>query len=215
MGSLFKPHDDIQRVLLSEQDLRRRVKALGEEISRDYAGQKLILVSVLKGSVVFLADLIRVLREPCSVDFMAVSSYAGTKSSGVVRMTMDLRENPAGKNLLLVEDVVDTGLTLNYLIDSLKARRVGSLKVCALLDKPDCRRVPVSVDYVGFTLPNEFVVGYGLDYQEKYRGLPYIGVLKPSAIGGSPPPKRRTWICSSPAGVRRRFAWRRNERQRT
>lgn len=170
---------DIDRVLISEAKLKRRVKAMASQISRDYRGQKLTLVAVLKGSVVFLADLLRALDVTCVVDFMAVSSYAGTESSGVVRLTMDLRESPAGKNILLVEDIVDTGLTLAYLQESLFARRVKSLKICALMDKPVCHRVPVQLDYCGFEIPNEFVVGYGLDYRERYRNLPYVGVLKP------------------------------------
>ncbi len=170
---------DIARVLISETALKRRVKAMAGQISRDYRGQKLTLVAVLKGSVVFLADLLRAMDVACVVDFMAVSSYSGTESSGVVRLTMDLRESPAGKNILLVEDIVDTGLTLAYLQESLFARRVKSLKVCALMDKPACHRAPVSLDYCGFEIPNEFVVGYGLDYRERYRNLPYVGVLKP------------------------------------
>jgi hypoxanthine phosphoribosyltransferase len=173
-----KRHKDIQRVLISESAIKRRVKALGERISRDYVGQKVIVVSVLKGSVIFLADLLRRIVVPCSLDFMAVSSYAGVKSTGAVRMLMDLRENPKGKNIILVEDIVDSGLTLAFLRESLLARDVASLKVCALLDKPDCHRVPVSLDYLGFSVPDEFVVGYGLDFTEQYRELPYIGVLK-------------------------------------
>lgn len=175
---------DIARVLVPEAAIRRRVKSLADRISRDYAGQRLTLVAVLKGSVVFLADLLRGLDIACTVDFMAVSSYAGTESSGVVRLTMDLRESPAGKNILLVEDIVDTGLTLAYLQESLFARRLKSLKVCALMDKPECHRVPVSLDYCGFKIPNEFVVGYGLDYKERYRNLPYIGVLRPAVYAG-------------------------------
>src|SRR5688572_22691735 len=157
MKNSWPPKKDIARVLVSETALRRRVKALGEQISNDFQGQKVILVSVLKGSVVFLADLMRALQVPCAVDFMAVSSYIGSESSGVVRVTMDLRESPEGKNIILVEDIVDTGLTLNYLKGLLRARNVRTLKVCSLLDKPDCHRVPVSLDYLGFTIPNEFV----------------------------------------------------------
>jgi hypoxanthine phosphoribosyltransferase len=177
---LWDARKDTARVLISETALRRRVKALGRQISRDYAGQKVILVSVLKGSVVFLADLMRAIKTPCAVDFMAVSSYVGSESSGVVRVTMDLRESPEGKNVILVEDIVDTGLTLAYLKDLMRARSVRSLKICALLDKPECHRAPVSLDYLGFSIPNEFVVGYGLDYAERYRNLPHIAVLKRS-----------------------------------
>lgn len=179
-NGLWDAKRDTARVLLSEAALRRRVKAIGRQISKDYAGQKVILVSILKGSVVFLADLMRAIKVPCAVDFMAVSSYVGSESSGVVRVTMDLRESPEGKNIILVEDIVDTGLTLAYLKDLMKARSVKSLKICALLDKPECHRVPVSLDYLGFTIPNEFVVGYGLDYAERYRSLPHIAVLKRS-----------------------------------
>jgi hypoxanthine phosphoribosyltransferase len=175
---------DIARVLLSEQALRNRVRELGRRISKDFRGKKVVLVSILKGSVVFLSDLLRSLEIPCAVDFMAVSSYVGSESSGVVRVTMDLRESPEGKNIILVEDIIDTGLTLNYLKESLLARRVRTLKVCALLDKPECHRVPVELDYLGFSIPNEFVVGYGLDYAERYRGLPYVGVLKPAVYAG-------------------------------
>jgi len=172
------PKRDIERVLVSETAIKRCVRRLGEQISRDYEGQKIILVSVLKGSVVFMADLLREINIPCAVDFMAVSSYVGSETSGVVRVTMDLRESPEGKNIILVEDIVDTGLTLAYLKKNLLTRRVKSLRVCALLDKPDCHRVPVSLNYMGFSIPNEFVVGYGLDYAERYRSLPHIAVLK-------------------------------------
>jgi hypoxanthine phosphoribosyltransferase len=175
-------HPDVARVLLTEAALRRKVKQLARRISRDYRGKDLLLACVLKGSVVFLADLLRAVDIPCAVDFIAVSSYAGTQSTGVVRLALDLRQNPAGRHVLLVEDIVDTGLTLSYLKDALTARRVASLKVCALLDKSMGRKVPVKVDYLGFRIPNEFVVGYGLDYRERYRGLPYIGVLKPGAV---------------------------------
>lgn len=170
---------DIRRVLISAARIQRRTRQLAAQIGRDYAGQDLTLVSILKGSVVFLSDLIRFLPMKCSVDFMAVSSYGGaTESSGVVRLVMDLRESPEGKNLLLVEDLVDTGLTLEYILRNLRTRGPRSVRVCALLDKPANRKVPVQIDYTGFRIPNEFVVGYGMDYQERYRNLPYVGVLK-------------------------------------
>ena len=173
-------HPDIQRVLLSERVLRQRVRELGRRISRDYAGRDILVVAVLRGGVIFLADLIRTLSVPCALDFMAVSSYEGTTSTGAARLTLDLNKNPEGKHILLVEDVADTGLTLARLRRILKARRVASLRTCALLDKPSGRRVPLKLDYVGFRLPPGFVVGYGLDYEEKYRNLPYVGLLKPS-----------------------------------
>lgn len=174
------PHPDILEVLLTEEQIARKVKELGERISRDYKGKEVTLISVLKGSVVFLADLCRHLQVTHRVDFMAVSSYGGeTESSGVVRLIMDLRESPEGRNILIVEDLVDTGLTLNYLRENLMTRKPSSLKICTLLDKPQNRRVEVTVDYKGFDIPNKFVVGYGLDYKELYRNLPYVGVLKP------------------------------------
>ncbi len=172
------PRRDLGRVLLTEQALRRRVKELGEAISRDHAGEPLTLVCILKGSVIFLADLLRAVSVPCAVDFIAVTSYDGTRRASAPRVTLDLRENPAGKNVLLVEDIVDTGLTLAYLKNLLLSRRVKSLKTCALLDKPARRLAPVDLDYRGFTIPDEFVVGYGLDCAERYRNLPYIAVLR-------------------------------------
>ncbi len=172
-------NSDIERILLDPADIARGVKRLARNISRDYTKRNLVLIGVLKGSVVFLSDLIRLLTIPCSVDFMSVASYGkGVKSSGVVRLIMDLRESPEGKDILLVEDILDTGLTLQYLKENLRTRNPRSLKVCTLLDKPDNRRVDVKADYSGFRIPNEFVVGYGLDYAEKYRNLPYLGVLK-------------------------------------
>lgn len=166
------------KVLISEEELQKRVKQIAQEISKDYAGQDLLLIGVLKGSFIFLADLVRNLDIHVAVDFMGTSSYgASTKSSGEVRITKDLEQSVAGRHVLLVEDIVDTGLTLRYLLDTLRTRQPASLKVCALLDKPARRRVRVNLDYYGFIIPNAFVVGYGLDYQEKYRGLPYVGVL--------------------------------------
>lgn len=164
--------------LIGQEELAKRIKELAKEIERDYAGRDLLIVAVLKGSFMFLADLIRELDYHVAVDFMGTSSYgASTQSSGEVRITKDLEQSVAGRHILLVEDIVDTGLTLRYLVDTLRARQPASVKVCALLDKPARRRVRIGLDYYGFIIPNAFVVGYGLDYQEKYRGLPYVGVL--------------------------------------
>jgi hypoxanthine phosphoribosyltransferase len=171
-------HPDVEKILLDEGKIAARIKELGEQISRDYAGRSLTLVGILKGSVVFMADLMRAITIPCTIDFMAVSSYSGAASTGAVRLNLDLRETAEGKDLLIVEDVVDTGLTLHYLEELLKARGPRSLEICALLDKPECRKTKVQAKYVGFKIPNEFVVGCGLDYNEQYRGLPYVGVLK-------------------------------------
>jgi hypoxanthine phosphoribosyltransferase len=165
------------KTLISHEELDKRIKEMASEISRDYAKQDLLMVGVLKGSFVFMADLIRHVDCNVAVDFMGTVSYgASTKSSGEVRITKDLEESVAGRHVLLVEDIVDTGLTLRYLLDTLRNRQPASLKVCALLDKPARRRVRVNLDYYGFIIPNAFVVGYGLDYAEKYRGLPYVGV---------------------------------------
>ncbi|MCS7220845.1 MAG: hypoxanthine phosphoribosyltransferase [Anaerolineae bacterium] len=172
--------DDVARILITEQELRRRITELGEQISHDYQGRPLLLVAVLKGSVMFLADLMRAIHIPHAIDFMATSSYgSGTHSSGVVRILKDLDEPIEGKDVLLVEDIIDTGHTLDYLLRILEERRPNSLRVCALLDKRERREVEVPVHYVGFTIPNEFVIGYGLDYAQIYRNLPFIGVLKP------------------------------------
>ena len=172
--------DDIDHILISEADLQKRVAELGEQISRDYAGKAPLLVSVLRGSFIFMADLTRHIQPFCQVDFMAVSSYgAGTVSSGQVNIVKDLTDSIEGKDIIVIEDILDSGNTLSYLFQLLKARNPASLKLCALLDKPSRRTKPIQADYVGFTVPDEFVVGYGLDYDELYRNLPYIGVLKP------------------------------------
>lgn len=175
---------DIERVLLSEEDLQKTVARIGKEISNDYkdSPNKLILVSVLKGSVVFMGDLMRAIDIPCFIDFMSVSSYgSGTTSSGVVKIIKDLDTNAVeGADLLLVEDILDSGKTLSYLKQLLEARNPASVRICTLLDKPDRRTAPIKADYVGAEIPDAFVVGYGLDYDEKYRNLPYVGILKPS-----------------------------------
>ena len=171
---------DILRILISREALRARVSELGAQISADYATRDLFLVAVLKGSVVFLADLIRTITIPHRIDFMATSSYgASTQSSGVVQILKDLEESIEGQNVLIVEDIIDSGHTLAYLRRLLLARNPASLRICSLLDKKDRRESDVPVDYTGFTIPNEFVVGYGLDFNEMYRNLPFIGVLKP------------------------------------
>lgn len=173
-------HPDITRVLFTEDALRARIRELGAQITRDYAGRRLMVVGVLKGSLIFMADLLRAIGNEVDVhvDFMAVSSYAGTASTGTIRVLLDLRENPEGRDVLVVEDIVDTGLTLSSLTETLRARKPRSLEVCTLLDKPECRKTPFAPKYAGFKIPNEFVVGFGLDYDERYRQLPYVGVLR-------------------------------------
>src|SRR3989454_11481871 len=168
----------VGEVLIEEAALKARIAELGEEVSADYAGRDLLLIGVLKGAVFFLADLMRHLTVPCEIDFMAISSYgASTDSSGVVRILKDLDMNIEGRHVLVVEDIIDSGLTLSYLIRNLEAREPASLEVCALMTKPERREIQVPVRYVGFEIPNRFVVGYGLDFAEKYRNLPYVGVL--------------------------------------
>lgn len=178
-------HPDISHVILTEEQIRSRVRELGHEISRDYAeGGSVLLVGVLRGAVLFIADLMRELSIPCEIDFMAVSSYgSSTKSSGVVRIMKDLDENIEGRHVLVVEDILDTGLTLKYLLKNLASRRPASLEVATLLSKAGKQRVPIDCRYTGFDIPDEFVVGYGLDYAERYRNLRYVGVLKPSVYG--------------------------------
>ena len=172
--------NDVESVLLSAEELAKRIAEIGAEITADYAGKEILMIGVLRGAVVFMADLARTIKVPVAIDFMAVSSYgAGTSSSGVVRILKDLDEHIEGKHVLVVEDIIDSGLTLNYLLDNLKSRKPASLKLCTLLNKPERRKVKVKIDYNGFNVPDYFVVGYGLDYAEKYRNLPFIGVLKP------------------------------------
>jgi hypoxanthine phosphoribosyltransferase len=168
----------VGEVLIDEEALRARIVELGAEISADYSGRDLLLVGVLKGAVFFMADLMRELTVPCEIDFMAISSYgAATDSSGVVRILKDLDINVAGRDVLVVEDIIDSGLTLSYLMRNLTARKPASLEVVALLTKPERREIDVPVRYVGFDIPNRFVIGYGLDFAERYRNLPYVAVL--------------------------------------
>ena len=176
---------DIDHVLFSEEQLKTRVAEIAAQIDKDYEGKEPLLISILRGSFVFMADLVRQIHVPCTVDFMAVSSYgSGTVSSGQVKIVKDLSETIEGKDILVVEDILDSGNTLSYLLKLLEARHPASIRLCTLLDKPERRTKPVAVQYSGFSIPDEFVVGYGLDYDEKYRNLPYIGVLKPSVYGG-------------------------------
>ena len=172
--------EDVLRVLLSEDEIREKVRELGGKITADYKNSNLMLVTVLKGTVVFLADLMRQIDVPAEIDFMVVSSYgSGVKSSGVVKIVKDLDVPLAGKDILIVEDILDSGLTLSYIKELLESRGPRSIRIATLLDKPSRRKVDLQADYIGFSVPDEFVIGYGLDYDEKYRNLPYIGILKP------------------------------------
>ncbi len=173
----------VAEILIDEDVLANRIAELGDEISSDYHGSDLLLIGVLKGAVFFMADLMRHIRVPCEIDFMAISSYgAATDSSGVVRILKDLDINIRGRHVLVVEDIIDSGLTLSYLMRNLSAREPASLEVCALMTKPERREIEVPVRYVGFEIPNRFVIGYGLDFAERYRNLPYVGVLDESLI---------------------------------
>ena len=176
---------DIESVLFSAEQLQQRVREIAAEIEKDYAGKEIMLISVLRGSFVFMADLCRAIDLPCTIDFMSVSSYGkGTTSSGQVQITKDLSEDISGRHVIVIEDILDSGNTLSYLLRLLEHRHPASIRLCTLLDKPDRRTKPVQVHYSGFTIPDAFVVGYGLDYAEKYRNLPYIGILKPEVYGG-------------------------------
>ena len=174
--------DDVAEILLSEEQIASKVAELGRRVSADYVDRELTLVSVLKGSLPFMADLMREITVPLRIDLMEVSSYGGlsTESSGLVRILKDLSASIDGRDVLLVEDIIDTGLTLNYLLRYLRGKNPRSLKICALLDKPARRLVEIPIDYIGYTIPDQFVVGYGLDYGELYRNLRYVGVLRPS-----------------------------------
>jgi hypoxanthine phosphoribosyltransferase len=178
-------HNDIQEVLFSEQDIQDKVAELGRQISADYTGRQLLVLCVLKGAFIFMADLVKRLDVPLEIDFMAVSSYGNaTRSSGVVKIMKDLDTSVEGRDILIVEDIIDSGLTLSYLIDVLERRNAHSVKVVTLFDKPHRRSVGLEADYKGFLIPDAFVVGYGLDYAEKYRNLPFVGVLKPEVYSG-------------------------------
>ena len=181
-------HADVEEVLLTGEQLQARVAELGADLSNDYADRDPVLVSVLKGSIIFLADLIRGMEIPLSLDLMEVSSYgAGTESSGQVRILKDLSKPIEGRHVIVVEDIIDTGLTLNYLLKYLADKNPASVRIVCLLDKPARRLAEIPIDYRGFTIPDRFVIGYGLDYDERYRNLPYIGVLRPSVYAAGPP----------------------------
>lgn len=179
---------DVEEILLSSEQVQARVAELGGQLAADYAGRDPVLVSVLKGSIIFLADLVRAMPIPLSIDLMEVSSYgASTESSGQVRILKDLSTSIAGREVVVVEDIIDTGLTLNYLLRYLHDKGPASIRICCLLDKPARRLAEIEIDYRGFTIPDRFVIGYGLDYGERYRNLPYIGVLRPSVYGPATP----------------------------
>ena len=191
----FRPHHldsefapsmtDVESVLLSAEQLQARVAEIGAQISKDYAGKDLVFVSVLVGAFMFTADLLKHVSIPCEIDFMAISSYGKeSRSSGVVRVIKDLDESVESKHVIIIEDIIDTGLTLNYLLDNIRNRGVASVKVAALLDKPSRRLTDVKVDYVGFEVPDEFVIGYGLDFAQQYRNFPFVGILRPEVYGG-------------------------------
>lgn len=174
-------HNDIQKILLTEEQIHNRIQELGRELTRDYRDKNPLIIGVLKGVVVFYADMVRCIDTPCQMDFMWISSYAGTESTGQMVVRKDVSSEVRGRHVLVLEDIFDTGSSLDYTVRHLLSKEPASLKVCTLLDKPERRRpdITLQADYVGFTIPNEFVVGYGLDYNEQYRNLPYIGVLKP------------------------------------
>ena len=174
-------HNDIEKILLSEQQIQTRIQELGKVLTKEYADKNPVIVGVLKGVVVFYADMIRHIQVPCQMDFMWLSSYAGTDSTGKMLVRQDVTADIEGRHVLILEDIFDTGNSLEFTVNHLKKQNPASIKICTLLDKPERRRpgVTVQADYVGFTIPNAFVVGYGLDYNEKYRNLPYVGILKP------------------------------------
>lgn len=178
-GANVSIEKDIAKILIGTEELQAKIAELGRQISEDYQGRDPLLICLLRGAVVFLSDLIRAIDIPLEMDFMAISSYGdSTESSGVVRLVMDLKSNITGRNVLIVEDIVDTGRTLAYILDNLRTRRPADIKVCTLLSKPTRREIQIDLDYLGFEIPDKFVVGYGLDYAENYRNLPFIGILK-------------------------------------
>lgn len=173
-------HPDVEEILFDEEKIAEIVRNMGRQISEDYKGKNLLLVSVLKGSLIFMADLMREITVPCAIDFLSVSSYgSGTTTSGEVRILKDLDASLDGKDVLVVEDILDSGVTLSYLLKNLSARNPASVRLCTFLDKPERRRVDIKADYIGASVPDKFIVGYGLDYDEFYRNLPYVGALKP------------------------------------
>lgn len=174
-------HDSIERVLFSEEEIKDRLAALGKELAEEYADKNPIFVGILKGVVVFFADMIRQIPIACEIDFMAVSSYSGTNSTGVIQVKKDLSVDIEGRHVVILEDILDSGLTLKYTKEYLMGKNPASIKICTFLDKPERRKSDIVADYVGFSIPNLFVVGYGLDFDEKYRNLPYVGILKPEA----------------------------------
>ena len=172
--------NDIKEIIVKEKQISQIVYALGAQISEDYKDKNLLMISVLKGSIVFMADLMRAITIPCRIDFMSISSYGhGVKTSGAVKILLDLDISVLGYDLLVVEDILDSGMTLSYILEMLESRSPASIRICTLFDKPQRRQVPIKPDYVGMQVPDEFLVGYGLDFNEKYRNLPYVGVLKP------------------------------------
>ncbi len=175
--------NNIAGVLITEEQLKKRIDELGQQITKDYSGRPLLLVGVLKGSMMFMADLMRAIKINCQIDFMSVSSYgSGTETSGQVRIILDLKKPIKDYDLLIIEDILDSGVTLSYIKQLLLPREPRSIKICTLLDKPERRKCDIKPDYSGFTIPDEFVVGYGLDYDEDYRNLPYVGILSPDAV---------------------------------
>lgn len=174
-------HDSIERILLSEEQIKTRIAELGKELAADYADKNPIFVGILKGVVIFFSDIVRAVPISCQFDFMAVSSYSGTNSTGIIKVKKDLSADIEGRHVVILEDILDSGLTLKYTTEYLKSKNPASVKICTFLDKPERRQSDVVADYIGFTIPNLFVVGYGLDYDEEYRNLPYVGVLKPEA----------------------------------
>lgn len=178
-------YSDVSKVLISEEEIKNIIKRLGEEITRDYEGKNLLVVSVLRGSVIFLADLLREIKCHCQIDFMAVSSYgSSTKTSGIVQFKKDIDTNPSGYDILIVEDILDSGLSLKYISEVLAGRNAASVKICTFLDKPTNRKADIKADYTGAVVPDEFIIGYGLDYAEKYRNLPFVGVLSREVYEG-------------------------------